>query len=327
MRHFLAVAATLGLACASCLPADTRPPPGSVLLTVTSGDEPVVMTADGWSMTVDRLLIGLGGAQFEHRQDCEAYSDTSYDRLLDATLRHEQKLSIIYGLGGCPFQFAIRWPSAETVLGEGVTEADREDMGGFPELSPEHPPGIAVDFAATATRGSEVKRVHWRFRQSTGYFNCSLRAEGGAPLPLVLDSDENLAAPIAVRGTVLFLDDAATTGDAQATAELRFDVMAAADTAHGNDDGEVTLDELAEVSLDEARRFGGRYNVDPGTPTPSKLADYLHLGLFRRLVEPRQPFGCQAPPGSRPPMSRPEAHEVATPNRSLTALSTSPASP
>ena len=106
-------AALLGLAGASCLPADTRPPPGSVLLTVTSGDAPSVPTVDGWAIAVDRLFIGMGQAGFEY--ECKTYTDEGpgprYDRLLDATLHADQKISISYGLGKCIFGFGVTWPS------------------------------------------------------------------------------------------------------------------------------------------------------------------------------------------------------------------------
>jgi hypothetical protein len=265
-----------------------------VLLTVTSGDEPSVITADGWSMTVDRLFIGLGNAGFEPRTDCETYSDSSYDRLLDATLSKEQKLSIIYALGNCPFHLNLWSPSPEAVLGEGVTEADREAMGGLGATTPNRPPvGIAVDFAATALRGAETKRMHWRFRQFTSYGPCSPRAEDRTPLPLVLHSDENLTVRTAVRGTVLFADDAA------ATASLRFDPMAEADTTPGGGDGEVTLQELGMVRIEDARRFGP-YGCNGGLCSPRTLEDYLYQVLFQQIVQFSAPFGCDSNPGTGP---------------------------
>jgi hypothetical protein len=280
----LAVAVAFGLVGASCLPADTRPPAGSVLLTATSGDEPLVITADGWSIAVDRLLIGIGFADFD--PPCDRYSDSQYDRLLDATLPKEQKVSITYGLGRCPFRFAMASPSSDTVLGEGVTEDDRVAMGGLWEPGPDLPPvGITVNFAATAARGAETKRMSWRFLQFTTYDGCSLMTPEGTPLPLELHSDENLAARITIRGATLFSDDAKTT------AALRFDPMAAADTTLGNGDGEVTLDELGNVKLDEIQNLGP-YGGYVG-PSPGSLEDYLYLVLLPRIVELGDTFVCQ----------------------------------
>ena len=289
-RLLIVATALLVVAGASCLPADTRPTPGSVLLTTTSGDALSVPTVDGWSITVDRLLIGMGRAGFDY--PCEKYTDDGprYDRLLDATRHADQKVSISYGLGQCPFGFAVTGPNAETVLGEGVTEADREAMQGEPPRPGRPPSGADVDFAATATRGVETKRLHWKFLQPAAYIACTpSRAEDGGLSPLVLESDENLNLRTSVRGTVLFADNA------PATDSLRFDPMAAADTTLGNNDGEVSLEEVGKVTIENARQFGGPYGGSE-SPSPRTLAEYLHQVLFQRIVEFPDQFVCKLAP-------------------------------
>jgi hypothetical protein len=119
------------------------------------------------------------------------------------------------------------------------------------------------------------------------------RAEDGFPLPLVLESNENLTIRTTVRGTVLFADNAPVTDS------LRFDPMAAADTMRGDDDGDVTLEELGKVTIEEARNFGGLYE-DPEGSKPNKLADYAHQVLFLRIVEFPEHFGCKPRLGSPP---------------------------
>jgi hypothetical protein len=234
----------------------------------------------------------MGEAAFQ--MPCETYSDARYNRLLDATLHEDQKISIIYGLGKCTFDFAVQWPQQDSVLGKGVTEADREAMEGFAEPSPGRPPiGITVDFAATATRGTETKRLHWQFRQRTSYTDCSPRGDNGGSLSLVLESDENLDIRTTVRGTVLFADNA------PATDSLRFDPMAIADTTLGNNDGDVTLEEVGRVTIENARQFGGLYK-DPEGSSSRTLVDYLYQVLFERIVEFPDHFGCKAIIGTAP---------------------------
>jgi len=46
---------------ASCLPIDTRPPPGRALVTVSSDDTSEgFVTDDGWTVRYDRTLVSLG---------------------------------------------------------------------------------------------------------------------------------------------------------------------------------------------------------------------------------------------------------------------------
>ncbi|HMI85392.1 MAG TPA: hypothetical protein VK550_14955 [Polyangiaceae bacterium] len=296
-RHFgkmaLWIAALAGGA--SCLPADTRPAPGSILLTVVSADEPTTMTADGWSITIDRLLVGMGNAWFGHPdvratgRDCIHYSDTPYLRLLDARRPTEQKLVIMYGLGPCQFSFNVTWPDTETLLGEGVSEIDKALMAG-PEFVTRggRPGGIAIDFAATATRGDATKRIHWMFRQPMS-FACPPPTNGSPPLEL--RSGESWTFPIRARAVTLFADD-----PDPALASLRFDAIAAADGASGPVDDEVTLDELELMTLVDARRFGLYPTVvrSPDFNTPSTLGGYVHLLLLPRLVQLREDITCES---------------------------------
>jgi hypothetical protein len=79
-------------------------------------------------------------------------------------------LSILYGLGQCYFSFRMLWPSTDTVLGAGVSEADRQLMSGR-AIDPRpfaSPNGVAVDFGATATRGAGPS-ARWLFRQPMTY--------------------------------------------------------------------------------------------------------------------------------------------------------------
>ena len=65
-RAWLAI--FIGASVFSCLPKDTRPPPSSVLVNVTSADSTVngiASTADGWSISFDAFLVSLGGISLQ----------------------------------------------------------------------------------------------------------------------------------------------------------------------------------------------------------------------------------------------------------------------
>jgi hypothetical protein len=303
LRFGLGALALTSLAGAACLPTDTRTPPASIFLTVTSADQPLVTTADGWSIVVDRLLLGIGGAGFLpgafDNRSCNIYSEARYFRLLDARLPTDQKVSTIFGLGRCNFSFAIGWPSDDTLLGENVTQADKDLMAvstfGDGRLRTQ---GIAIDFAATATRGPETKQVRWKLRQGTG-MTCSRTVAGMPSQPFELESEANLAFPIGIRGAALFADNASPD------ATLRFDSIAAADTVHGNADGEITLDEVAKVTLNVARQYGPykatsvpRAPARPDLPGSASLTDYIYGDLLPTLVRMREGVTCAA--GFRP---------------------------
>ena len=62
LRFGLVAFALASFGAAACLPTDTRTPPASIFLRVSSADEPSETTADGWTIVVDRLLVCIGGA-------------------------------------------------------------------------------------------------------------------------------------------------------------------------------------------------------------------------------------------------------------------------
>jgi hypothetical protein len=181
------------------------------------------------------------------------------------------------------------------LLGENVTQADKDRMAGsgseFGDPR-QRMQGIAIDFAATATRGPETKQVRWRFRQGAGLL-CARTVAGMTAEPIELASEASLAFHIGIRGAALFADDASPD------ASLRFDSIASADTIYGNGDGEITLDEVGKVTLNVARRYG-RYDaasvpgapVGPRIPGSATLEDYINRELLTAMVRMREDVTC-----------------------------------
>jgi hypothetical protein len=80
-----------------------------------------------------------------------------------------------------------------------------------------------------------------------------------------------------IRGGTLFQDHLD-----EAVAGFGFGVFADADSRYGNNDGEVTLDELGRVPLTDiaiADRYADRQKEDWKT-----LEDYVYRGLFSQIV-------------------------------------------
>jgi len=281
----------------SCLPVDTRTPPGSLFLALESNNEPSVTTADGWSISIDRFLLGAGHVALG--RCCTGYSDAEYDRLLDGLLPTAQKVGIVYGLGQCGFSFRIASPSNDMVLlGEGVTEADKEFIGNWDDRGPYRLPNIgAVYFAATATREGETKHVRWLISKSTSYFECKRRTETGTQ-PMRLESNDNVSLHVGIRGVELFGNDESLT------AELRFDAFAYADNEFGDGDGEVTLQEMGRVELNRLRAFGP-YSASNVENLVRSLEDYVYFVLLPKIARFRENVTCETRAGfggfERPP--------------------------
>lgn len=290
-----------GTAAVSCLPTDTRPPPGSLVVTVSSDDQlrqgiDAAATTDGWSIGFDRFLINLGQPSLDG-DPCNAYSEPSYTRIFDMKTAGPQRVGLLYGLGQCDFGFRIGNPNADSLLGAGVTAADATFMR-TPGTDPyAGTSGVTVYVKGHASKGPETKTFEWAFRRRASYRTC--RTSGGAGLDL--QGSEARTVDIVIRGGALFADGL------EDGAKLRFGVFADADTKTGDGDGEVTLDELARVPVASAGLAvgdGGAFlddggisgapqgfgRIDAGVSAYAKgavhglsLRDYVYLALFPNL--------------------------------------------
>lgn len=280
----------------ACLPADTRPPPTTLTLTVVSDAPASLPTVDGWSVTIERLIADVGNAALD--DGCISYSESRYDRLLDTLRPGEQKLNLLFGSGYCNMRYRSGAPSFNTLLGDGVSAQEKILMGA-PAVDPYNaaPAAATIDFAASARRGQELVRVHWLLRQVVRYHNCGqlVDADAGTTSSLALESDGAVAYHLAFDGAML-LRDAARGG------ALRFDPVAAADRIFGDADGEVTLEELDRVPLQVARQSGAyalRSSSDAGVDEPAdaattvtSLGKYIVWAQLPYIAVFREPIRC-----------------------------------
>ena len=195
MRSTIAI---LGLAFTACLPKDTRPVPGSIHVTVSAKSAPSWITSDGWSVTYDRFLIDVGHANLSG-DSCAEYSDARYDRIFDGHQLGPQKVSESYALGHCSFRFRLNSPDLETLLGAGVTEADKTEMRTPGSDFSAKDRGVSLLVAGHATKEGVEKSFSWSFRRRVGYSDCAVKEDDANRSGVVLRSGETL--PIASSST------------------------------------------------------------------------------------------------------------------------------
>ena len=275
----------------ACLPGDTRPPPGTLLVTATSAaaadQAPGWLTEDGWSILYERFLVSLGGANLfggpnPSGPPCETYSEGADSRILDMLVPGPQKVSLHFALGQCLFGFSLvnAWP--DSVLGQGVTEDDRSLMS-----SPGSPReiGVSLFVQGTASRGDVRKTFAWSFRQPVGFSECTNEPGGGRGQGITLRQEEAKTFDLRLHGEALFYDK---VDPAEAT--LRFDAFADADGTFGNDDGSITVDEFARVELAPLQVMDRYREVRPGdrpgpvAPAWRTFGEYVHVGALPNIV-------------------------------------------
>lgn len=302
-KWFPLLACGVAACVASCLPNDTRPAPGSVLVTaesdgVAAAGIPASATSDGWSISFDRVLVGLGSVNLDG-DECDTYSDANYGRIFDLKTAGKQKVSILYALGQCDVGFRASSPNGDTLLTRGVTDEDKAMMrtpgsDAFAQQS-----GVSIYVRGRAALGDVTKTFEWPFRLRARYERCRTGAARGVDLRSKAAEALNLVlGPASLFADGLDLEHA----------HLRFQVFADADTELGNDDGAVTLDELARVPASRAG-FGG-VRTDGGSDVPvldagyvrsvthidagpePTLADYVYLVLFPAMIRYEGDGGC-----------------------------------
>ncbi|EYF03658.1 hypothetical protein [Chondromyces apiculatus] len=294
-----------------CLPGDTRPVPESFYVTaepsqaVTEG----FTTGDGWSITFDRLVAGVGNIDFDWEDEsCLTYAEARYDRLFDFTVAGREKIGTAYGMGTCRVEFQLRSPSIDTLLGPGVSQDDvtRMRTPGSDFFATDE--DVSVEVTGSATRDGVTKRFDWQFRKSYEMTDCE--AEGGGFMTTVeLTEAAESEMRLEVRGEELFR--VADSPDA----DFHFQPLADADTV-GNGDGTVTLEELAgadrigegvlgEGETPEEGTVGG-VTEDPGggilpptNPATNTLVGLVYETLLPRVLRPMDALSCDVEDRSR----------------------------
>jgi hypothetical protein len=184
---------------------------------------------DGWEVRYSKFLVVLGEIRVANR-DGEVAATQAAPKLLDVHQRGPVAIEQLKDLSPedwTDVSYSIA-PSSALVAGN-ATEADVAFMKGQ---------GYSIYLEATATKGAVTKSYKWGFKTDTVYRNCMHPDYGEG---LTVPSGGSVDIQLTIHGDHLYYDDLQSSD-----AKMRFDAIAAADK---NDDGEVTLEELAAVDL------------------------------------------------------------------------------
>lgn len=283
-RDLHAVVAVAALS-AGCLPSDTRPVPGELLVEV---EESAVArsgftTDDGWTLRFDRFVTALGGLGVGEGDDCIDYSLSFYDRLFDFTVAERSKLHLHYGLGTCELRYRLGSPSDDVILMGGVTDADRQRMrdprldelfgGALQEEESESEGGVGLWVVGAGVKDGVEVRFNWEIRTEVALNRCFVAED--VPLSVTLGEGATLVQSAEVRPRELFRRSPSRT------APFEFAPFASADA---DGDGAITLDELAAVPVDPEPIADDLADEVPSAPNGAQVVLFLgELNLERLL--------------------------------------------
>lgn len=249
MKKVLGMSAlALGAALAACGDDD-----GSGALTFTTWGEdyvereiPADDVEDGWTIRFDRFLLAIGAVTVAEPGAPPAARMTA-SKIFAMTAPGAKEVVRFPDLPARAYpevSFEVAPVTADTELGEGATDADRDAMvaGGW-----------SVYVEATATRGEVTKRLRWGFGTRTRYERCRSNAAGKPTDGVVVTNGGVEVVELTIHGDHFFYDDLAAPD-----AKVRFDALADADA---DADGEIALEELAAVELAAIPAARGPYGT------------------------------------------------------------------
>jgi hypothetical protein len=291
-----AIGVALTLPAASCLPKDTRPPPSRVLFTASpsaslASTRTTTITEDGWGLSFTRVLATVGRASLDG-DSCSSYSEARYTRVLSLIgAPARDKISESFGLGQCDFGFAVINAESDSLLGSTATADDVALLRTLGTDKYAGSSGVSFYVEGRAVRGELTKTFAWKFRGRVRFDECAELVDGASVRGLKLQEDGDVNVDVTLAPEALFGDNLDPT-----LAKLRFDAVAAADTDAGDDDGEVTLDELGLVPL------ASLSDGDAYTPTPEMammymtLEDFVYLGVSPAVARYQATGKCSTRP-------------------------------
>ena len=201
---------------------------------------------DGWSVKYDQFLIVLADVTVEKKDGARGGS-LGQVLLFDLTEAGPHAFGSIDNLAeGNWDEFGFSSLGADD-------DTERSDSASADEWELMVDGGYTVYVSGTASKADERKHFAWGFSEPVRYASCVDIRGGQETSGVVVADGAEVDAQLTIHGDHLFYDDLASP-----EANLRFDVMAAADA---DDDGEVTLDELAAVQLADLSTEQGTYGV------------------------------------------------------------------
>ena len=231
---------------------------GSVKFT-TWGEEyieqgiPAAELDDGWQLIFSKFLVSLGDFEVAKTKGGSAGAVPGF-KVFDLTKQGPFEVASLDKIPSDTWN-EVRYA---IVANTAATAGNVSAM----ELATFTGKGNALQVEGLATKGAVQKRFAWAFTQGIDYKECENDA---AVKGVVVPTGSTVTLQVTVHGDHFFYDQLAS-----ADAKLRFDAIAAADKAP--EDGVVTLDELAAVSLTSLPT--GQYGT-AGAPGVDTLKDFV----------------------------------------------------
>jgi hypothetical protein len=151
-----------------------------------------------------------------------------------------------------------------------------------------------------ASNQAQTKTFTWLFRQSWSFQNCSVQTAAGLQINVQLGAYEAETTDILVQGKALFQNENASN-----QLQLLFEPMAQADSKFGDNDGDVTLDELSRVPVTALAGIGASTlfsGFDAGlgdqalVPIPTDLEALVYQILYPSMFRYSDLGQCQVTP-------------------------------
>lgn len=217
--------------------------------------------ADGWSASFDTFLIVLGDVTFSNADGGEASMPglALYDLVTPGP----------HAVGSSEPLDATNWQSVGYHMAAVTSDTTVHASARQEDLALMQDGGYSVYVEGSATNGTDTYTFRWGFTDGVRFDDCVDVGGGQETNGVVVTSGGAVDMQLTIHGDHFFYDDL-QSGDA----ELRFENLAAADA---DMDGEVTLDELAQVPLANLPAENGPYGV--GAADVNDLAGYMRSAV------------------------------------------------
>jgi hypothetical protein len=246
-------------ALSSCSEGSSASGAGTVVFTTygeeyIEGEIPASDVEDGWTVRYTKFLVVLGEVAVAASSEAEPALAMPGSRLFDLHRPGGKRVfEAELPARAYPFLTYVIVPATtETMPNEDVPEADRAFMAAN---------GYSLFAEGSLSKDGTTKTFAWGFATSTLYLACRGMLSGKETDGVVVRRGGTDEAELTIHGDHLFYDDLQSPD-----AKLRGAVIAAADA---DDDGEVTLEELAAVELATLSPDQGPF----GTSTASGVHD------------------------------------------------------
>ena len=225
-----------------------------------------------WTLRYDKFLVNFHSITVADADGhVGATSEDSY--FVDNTKPGRKELISFTGLEAKAWEqvsYEIKPALADAV----VVSGDEEDL----EMMVKE--GYSIYVEGSAAKDSTMKTFHWGFTTATLYRECHHKEEGKDTLGVVVTNGSTDTSELTTHGDHFFYDRLQASPDPAIPTSLRFDEKAAADEKpNGDEDGDITLDEMSRLPIDVRT-----YNPSPfAAPTLGAFVTALArtVGHFR----------------------------------------------